>query len=292
MKKLILPIAISAITALTLHSLEAQIRTPAASPAAEIKQTVGLTEVTVNYSRPSAKGRVVFGDLVPMGQMWRTGANTATKITFSDNVKLGGQEVKKGSYAIITAPNPDNWKVMLYMYESSNWGSYAEQEPAVVFAVPADKTPEFEETFSISFKDVANNSANIELRWEQTRVSIPLEVEFETRVMEDIKRVLSGPSPNDYSAAAAYYHDNKKDLNQALEWIQKSNSMAPRYWNLRREALILAELGRTDEAVKVAEKSLAMASESGDDNYVRMNKKSIDEWNAKKGAGAKPAKKN
>lgn len=287
MKKLILPIAVAVMTALTIHSLEAQIRTPAASPAAELKQTVGLTEVAVIYSRPSAKGRVVFGDLVPMGQLWRTGANTATKITFSDNVKLAGQEVKKGSYTLITAPSEGSWKVMLHMYESGNWSSYADKDAAIAFAVPADKTAEFAETFTISITDISNVGANIELRWEQTRVAIPLEVEFDTRVMEDIKRVLSGPGAGDYSAAAAYYHENGKDLTQALEWIQKSNSMMPRYWNVRREALILAELGRTGEAIKVAEKSLSMASESGDDNYVRMNKKSIDEWNAKMKGGSK-----
>lgn len=281
MKKLILPVFVMFMTALSIHTLEAQIRTPQPSPAAEVKQTVGLTEVTIVYSRPSAKGRVVFGDLVPMGQLWRTGANAATKLTFSDNVKLGGQELKKGSYAIITAPGAEMWKVMLHVYDGSNWTAYTEKEPAVSFSVKSDKTAEFTETFTIAVNDVTSTSANIDIRWENTKVSLPLMVEFDATVMENIKRVMSGPSAGDMAAAANYYHDNGKDLNQALEWIQKANASTPRYWTLRREAMILADLGRYEEAVKTAEKSLAMASEGGDDAYVKMNKKSIEEWTPK-----------
>jgi hypothetical protein len=281
MKKLILPVFVMFMTALSIHTLEAQIRTPQPSPAAELKQTVGLTEVAIVYSRPSAKGRVVFGDLVPMDQLWRTGANSATKITFSENVKLGGQEVKKGAYAIITAPGKEMWKVMLHNYDGTNWTSYTEKEAAVTFAVKSDKTAEFTETFTIVVNDVTSNSANIDIRWENTKVSLPLMVEFDAAVMENIKRVMSGPSAGDLAAAANYYHDNGKDLNQALEWIQKANASAPRYWTLRREAMILADLGRYEEAVKTAEKSLALASEGGDDAYVKMNKKSIEEWTPK-----------
>ncbi|MBX2928792.1 MAG: DUF2911 domain-containing protein [Saprospiraceae bacterium] len=283
MKKVFLSIAIAAMTALSIHTLEAQIRTPAASPSAELKQTVGLTEVTINYSRPSAKGRVVFGDLVPMNELWRTGANAATKLTFGDNVKVAGKELKKGSYAIITAPGQDGWKVMLHMYESTNWGSYAEKEPFAAFVIRPDRTAEFTETFTIAINDITTTTASIDIRWENTKISIPLEVEVDTRVQDDIKRVMAGPSAGDYSAAASYYHDNGKDLNQALEWIQKANASTPRYWTLRREAQILGDLKRYDEAIKVAEKSSALASESGDDAYVRMNKKSIEEWSKMKG---------
>ncbi len=278
MKKLFLPAIVMVITVLSLHSLQAQIRTPQPSPAAEVKQTVGLTEITINYSRPSAKGRVVFGDLVPLGQTWRTGANAATKFTFSDNVRLGGVDVKKGSYAVLTVPAADTWKVMLYPYESTSWGSYSDKEPAAAFTVRADKTPEFTETFTINLTDITSSSANVELRWEQTRVMIPLMVDFDERVMADIKRVMAGPSANDYYAAATYYHENKKDLDQALEWAKKGNAMSPQFWTLRREALILADLGRYQEAIATAERSMAMAKEAGNDEYVRMNKKSIDQW--------------
>lgn len=281
MKKLILPLFVMFMTALSIHTLEAQIRTPQPSPAAEVKQTVGLTDVTIVYSRPSAKGRVVFGDLVPMDQLWRTGANSATKLTFSENVKLGGQEVKKGSYALITAPGKDMWKVMLHNYDGTNWTTYTEKEPAVVFSVKSDKTAEFTETFTIAVNDVTTTSASIDIRWENTKASLPLMVEFDAAVMENIKRVMSGPSAGDLAAAANYYHDNGKDLKQALEWIQKANASTPRYWTLRREAMILADLGRYEEAVKTAEKSLTLASDSGDDAYVKMNKKSIEEWTPK-----------
>lgn len=287
MKKLFLPVFMVAMTAFSLHTLEAQIRTPQPSPTAEIKQTVGLTEVSVVYSRPSAKGRVVFGDLVQMGQMWRTGANSATKLTFSDNVKIAGMDIKKGSYAIITVPGEKSWKVSLYEYESTNWGSYNEKTPVLSIAVNADKTAEFTETFTIAINDITNNSANIDIRWENTKVTLPLTVDYDTRVMDDIKRVMAGPSSSDYMAAATYYHENGKDINQALEWAKKANEMAPRYWTLRREAMILGDMGRFDEAIKVAEKSIALATEGGDDAYVRMNKKSIEDWTAKKNKGKK-----
>ncbi len=231
----------------------------------------------------------MFGDLVPMDQVWRTGANSATKITFSENVKLGGQEVKKGSYALLTVPGKDMWKVMLHNYESTNWGSYTDKAAAVAFSVKSDKTAEFTETFTIAVNDVTSNSANIDIRWENTKASLPLMVEFDAAVMENIKRVMAGPSAGDLAAAANYYHDNGKDLNQALEWIQKANASTPRYWTLRREAMILADLGRYEEAVKTAEKSLALASEGGDDAYVKMNKKSIEEWTPKIKPAQQPA---
>lgn len=287
MKNLILPFAVMALTAMSIHTMEAQIRTPQPSPTAEFKQTVGLTEVSVSYSRPSARGRVVFGDLVPYGEKWRTGANSATKLSFSDNVKLGGEEIKKGAYALVTVPTADSWKVLLFPYDSPNWGSYEDKEPMVAFAVAAAKTADFTETFTIGVSDVTNSGANIEIRWANTKVNLPLVVEYDARVMEDIKRVMAGPGAGDYSAAANYYHDNKKDLNQALEWIQKANSMAPRYWTLRREAMILGDLGRYEEAIKVADKSTALATEGGDDAYVRMNKKSVEEWTAMMKKGGK-----
>lgn len=259
-----------------------QIQTPAPSPTAEYKQKVGLTDVMVQYSRPSAKGRTIFGAdknaIVPFGTIWRTGANSATKLSFGDDVKLGGQAVKKGDYALLTTPGATEWKIMLYPYESTNWGSYPEKTPAVTIMAKPTKLASKVETFTIDLNDQQANLAHLDLIWEMTKVSVPLEVEVEKKVMANIERVMGGPTANDYFQAASYYHDNKKDLNQALAWIKKANEKDPQYWMLRREALILADLGRKPDAIAAATRSLEMAKKAKNDEYVRMNEASIAEW--------------
>jgi hypothetical protein len=260
---------------------QAQVQTPAASPTAELKQKVGLTDVTIVYSRPSAKGRTVFAanGLVPMGQAWRTGANSATKISFSDPVKVGGVELKKGDYALLTVPGDMEWKAMFFPYETTNWGAYPDKTPAVTVTIKAEKMGAKVETFTIDLNDVRNESASIVLMWENTRVAIPFTVEVDSRVMASIDRVMAGPSANDYAAAAGYYLDNKKDLNKALEWIKKANASNPSaYWNLYREALILGELGLKKEAIAAAEKSMAEAQKAKNEEYVKMNKDAIAKW--------------
>lgn len=277
-----------ALTTLSIFA-DAQIRTPQPSPTASFKQSVGLTEITLDYSRPSMKDRTIFAKdgVVPFDQVWRLGANSATKFTFGDDVKLGGQEVKKGSWAVLAVPSTDQWKIMLYPYDSGNWSSYTEKTPSVTLSVKPMAAGAKVETFTINIDNVRNTSATIDILWENTKVSIPLEVEVDKRVMAAIDETLAGPTADDYYAAATYYHEAGKDLNQALTWIQKATSGdEPRFWQVRREALILADLGRYDEAVKAAEKSKMLAEQAKNDDYVRMNTKSIEEWSMKaKGKG-------
>ncbi len=284
MKNLFFNICAFAILVLFTVDATAQIRTPQPSPGSKVTQTVGLTEITIEYSRPGAKGRTVFSKdgIVPFGGMWRTGANSATKLTFGDDVKIGGQNLKKGSYALFTKPNATEWQIMLFNYDTPSAGGYGDKTPVITFSAKPMMLNDMVETFTIDINDITNTTANINLIWEKTKVSLPLEVEVESRVLADIERVMAGPSANDYAAAANYYFASKKDLSKALEWMQKANAMGARYWNLRTESLILAELGRTKEAIATAEKSLAMAKEAGDDAYIRMNEASIKEWNMKK----------
>lgn len=283
MKNLFLNICAIATFLIVAVSANAQIRTPAPSPGSELKQTVGLTEITINYSRPSAKGRTIFSKdgVVPFGSMWRTGANSATKITFGDDVKIGGQEVKKGSYALFSKPEMNEWTIMLFNYDTPNAGGYGDKTAVATFMAKPKMMGDATETFTIAVNDITSTTANIDLMWEKTKVSLPLQVEVEKRVMADIDRVMAGPSQNDYAAAANYLFETKKDLNKALEYMQKANAKDPRYWNLRAESLILAALNRKADAVKTAEKSLAMAKEAKDDAYIRMNEKSIAEWSKK-----------
>ena len=262
-------------------SAMAQISTPSPSPTAEVSITVGLTDVTVNYSRPGVKDRTIFAEdgLVPFGNMWRTGANAATKLTFGDDVKLGGSVVEAGSYALLTIPMAEEWKFMLYPYESGNWGSYREKDPAAAFMASVSNAGRMVETFTIDINNLRNNSASIDFMWEETLVSVPLEVEIHERVMADIKRTMAGPSSGDYYAAASYLHDSGTNLETALEYIQKANEGEnARFWMMRRQALILNDLGRKAEAIKAAQRSLDMAKEAGNEDYVRMNTASIEEW--------------
>jgi hypothetical protein len=277
MKKVLLPV----LALFLAFSVHAQIRTPSASPTANFSTTVGLTDVAIEYSRPSAKDRVIFAEdgLVPFGNIWRTGANSATKLSFSDAVTIGGVEVEAGDYAVLTMPMASEWKFMLYPYESGSWGSYVEKDPAAAFMVPAAATGHMVETFTIGVNNVRNESATIDFAWENTMVSVPLAVNVHDRVMANIKQVMAGPTMNDYYAAASYMHDAGVNLEQALEYIQMATSSDDaRYWVVRREALILADLGRTDEAIKAANRSMELAKAAGNNDYVRMNQKSIEEW--------------
>jgi hypothetical protein len=280
MKKLLLNVFALALTV----SSFAQISTPAASPGAQITQAVGLTEIMVDYSRPAMKGRTIFAadGLVPFGKIWRTGANGATKITFGQDAKVGGEAVKAGDYALLTVPNAKDWTFMLYPYEGRSWNSYTEKEAAAKFMVPTTKTAMPVESFTIGVNNVTSNGATIDFMWANTMVSVPVEVEVHELVMADIKRMTAGPSTNDYYAAASYLHDSGTDNALALEFIQKATSGEnPGFWMVRREALILADLNRTQEAIAAAKRSLAMAKEAGNDDYVRMNESSIAEWTNK-----------
>lgn len=265
--------------------LPAQIQTPSASPSGKVEQRVGLTDCTIEYSRPSMKGRKVFGELVPFGDVWRTGANAATKLTFSEDLMVGGQEVKKGAYALLTKPGEKTWMVMLYPHTSTSYGSYLESTATPVsFSVETVKrSGDPVETFTMGFDNLTNHGGDLYLLWENTYVAIPLKVNTDKAVEASIAKVMGGPSAGDYSAAAGYYYSEKKDLNKALEWINKSIGMGnERYWVLRTKSMIQADLGDYTGAIETANKSLEMAKAEDDSAYVRMNEASIAEWKKKK----------
>lgn len=262
----------------------AQIKTPAASPAQTMTQTVGLTEMTVEYSRPAMRGRTIFGDLVPYGKMWRTGANANTKITFSEDVKIGGKEVKAGTYALFTKPNSASWDVYFYS-DSSNWGTPENWDDAKVVAmVKADvyPIPMNIESFTISFDDLTGSSVNLGIMWEKSYVAVPITVNTDKAVSESIKQVMNGPTANDYYAAAVYHLENGKDINQAKTWIDKAVSMnGEAFWYQRQQSLIYAKAGDKKGAIKAAKSSMELAEKAGNADYVALNKKSLKEWGEK-----------
>lgn len=266
-----------------INEVSAQIKTPAASPSCKIVQTAGLTDITIEYSRPSVKGRTIFGGLVPYGELWRTGANKNTTISFSDKVTIDNKELKAGAYAIFTVPNPDSWEVIFYT-DTENWGTpsdFDESKVALRVTVPAKRSNDAIESFSIWIDDLRDNSCTLNIGWDKTVVSVPIGLNTDATVEASIKRTMSGPSANDYYAAGRYYMESGKDINQAYEWLHKANEMDPRYWTLRQEAICLSKMGRYSEAIKVAERSLAEAVKAGNKEYERMNKESIAEWQSK-----------
>jgi len=265
--------------------LRAQLQTPAPSPAAKMEQKIGLTDVTLEYARPSKKGRVIFGDVVPYDAVWRTGANAATKITFSDDVTFGGAEVKKGSYALMTKPGKKTWSFMLYPHTSTSFGSYLESDvQAITVNAESVMMPEGidVETFMMGFDNLTNHGGNLYLLWEKTWVAVEIAVNTDKTVEASITKVMGGPSANDYFSAASYYYAEKKDLNKALDWVNTSIEKGnDKYWVLRTKSLIQADLGDKKGAIETATKSLELAKADDNPDYIRMNEDSIAEWKIK-----------
>ena len=266
------------------YSVNAQIKTPQPSPTGKMEQVVGLTNVSLEYSRPAMRGRAIFGELVPYGKTWRTGANANTKITFSDNVTVDGQELKAGTYAIFTVPNAESWDVIFYS-DASNWGTPQKWDDAKVAAKVSAKVyplPMDIESFTMSFDDLSDNSAVLGIMWENVYVGVKFEVPTDKTVTAAIDKVMNGPNAGDYYSAAVYYSSAGKDINQAKKWMEKAMSMSetPRYWQLRQQSLINAKAGDKVGAIKAAKASLAGAEKAGNADYVKMNKDSLKEWGA------------
>lgn len=195
-------------------TVSGQIETPAPSPSATLEQQVGLTKVTIKYSRPGMKGRTIFGDLVPFGETWRTGANANTTISFDTKVSIAGQELEKGTYAIYTVPKKDAWDVIFYK-DSNNWGvpqNWDDSKVALKATAKVEEMPVDVETFTIMIGNIKNDSAVLSFVWENTAASLKVNVPSEEMAMASIDRVMNGPTAGDYFAAASYFHDQKKDL--------------------------------------------------------------------------------
>lgn len=280
MKKLLV-FTMAAMVSLTAMG---QIQTPQPSPAAKLWQTVGLTEITVDYSRPSMRGRTIYGDLVPFGAMWRTGANAYTKISFDKDVTIAGKSVKAGTYSIFTKPGEKEWEVFFYT-DTQGGGVPRDWDENKVVAQTKVPTMPMEmpvETFTMTIDDVTSNGANLGIIWENTYVGVPFTVGTDDEVVANIERVMAGPSAGDYYASAVYYAGEGKDINKAKEWMDKAMSMTekPAFWQLRQQSLILAKAGDKKGAIEAAKKSLAGAEEAGNQDYIKMNKDSLKEWGA------------
>lgn len=280
MKKILMLFAAMTLTV----GLQAQIQTPQPSPFQKTEQKVGLTDVTLEYSRPSMRGRALYGDLVPFDKIWRTGANANTKITFSDDVEIGTTLVKAGTYAIFTKPGASKWDVYFYT-DSNNWGEpqkWDDSKVAAMVTVPAQPMTMEVETFTISFDDLKNDSAILGFLWGKTYVGVPLNFITDKIMSANIERVMNGPSFGDYYAAAVYYFQADKDIKQAKEWMDKAMELnkKPAFYQVRQKALIYAKAGDKKGAIAAAKESLKLSKEAGNDDYVALNTKTLKEWGA------------
>lgn len=263
----------------------AQIKTPQPSPLAKLEQKVGLTDMTVIYSRPNMRERAIFGNLVPYDTMWRTGANKNTTIEFSTPVTIGGKEVKAGEYAIFTKPTAKSWEIYFYN-DANNWGTPKTWDDTKVVAtvkVDTQTIPMKIETFTITFDDLTHESANLGIMWENVYVGIPIKTPTNKTVLDAITKTMNGPAATDYYNAAVYLYSTDQDINKSNEYMTKAMSMLekPRFWQLRKQSLILAKMGDKKGAIAAAEKSLVDAKASENADYIKMNTDSLKEWGAK-----------
>ena len=265
--------------------MKAQIQTPAPSPFSTLEQKVGLTDVTVKYSRPAMKGRKVFGDLVPFDAIWRTGANQNTTVSFSDDVTVEGKELKAGTYAIFTRPNEAVWEVFFYT-ATDNWGTPQEWDASKVAATVKVETMDIPmpiESFTITIDDLHNNGATLGIMWENTYVGVDFTVPTVSKATKSIEETMANKedlTANDYFAAGSYYFAEGMNMQQAKEWVDKAVEMGDgsAYWMMRTQSLIYAKMGDKEAAIEAAKRSLAAAQAAGNQDYVKMNKNSLQEW--------------
>ncbi len=285
MKKLTFLVLMFGLLLAGVPEINAQIDAPQPSPIATVTQEIGLTNMKIVYSRPGLKGRKMFGGHIPYGELWRTGANASTKITVSDDVQIEDNNLPKGTYALYTIPGEEEWTIIFHK-NITHWGTggknYNEKEDVFRFKVLSKRLNDKVETFTIDINDINNNGATINLLWGNTKVSFKVAVDTDSKVMADIKKKMKGVSGTTYYQAARYYHEAGKDGEQALEWIQKAIELeGEKFWMYRLKALILADLKKYKQATKAAKKSSTLAEEAGNEDYVRMNKASIEEWKEK-----------
>jgi hypothetical protein len=281
MKKTILALAVI----LSSFGSQAQVLTPQPSPKCTLNQMVGLTDVEIEYSRPATKGRNIFGDLVPFGKVWRTGANSNTTISFSEDVVIDGKPLKKGKYALFTLPKVESWEVIFYS-KTDNWGNpevWNEADVALRASVVPEMLNRNIESLTIDISNLDNNFAYLNIAWEKTLVALKFEVPTQKMAQASIDKVLAGPSAGDYFSAAQFYLQSNGDLTKALTYVNKAlelNKQNP-FWYTKLKSLIQAKLGDKKGAIETAKISLAAAKVAKNNDYIKMNEDNILEWSKK-----------
>lgn len=253
-------------------SMAQTLNTPAPSTTQTIKQNFGLGSIELSYSRPNLKGRTAIGELVPFGKIWRTGANNATTLTFTDDVMIGGKNVAAGKYGLLTIPEKNSWTIIITkQLDVTSASAYKEESDVARVSVTPSVSKENIETFSMQFANVKGSSCDLVLSWENTVIALPINAEVDKKIMKQIDNIMTKDNLP-YFNAAMYYMDNGKDLNQALVWFTKATENNPTaYWVHHQRANCLAKLGKKSEAITAASKSLELATAAKNPDYVKLN---------------------
>jgi Protein of unknown function (DUF2911) len=252
----------------------AQLKTPAPSPTQTIKQDFGISTVELSYSRPGVKGRKIFGDIVPFGKVWRTGANSATTLTFADEVTIGNTKIPAGKYGLLTIPEKKNWTIIISKQtDVTSPAAYKPEMDLVRITSPVNRVKESIETFTMQFTNVKPASCELHIMWDKSTVMLPITTDIDAKIMANINSLMKTDNPP-YYQAAVYYMENGKDLNQALTWFNKAVEAQPdAYWVQHQWANCLAKLGKKTEAKAAATRSKELAITAKNDDYVRLNDK-------------------
>lgn len=264
----------TAIAVFTLLNMSAQqLTTPAPSPTQTIKQNFGLSAIELSYSRPSMKGRKIFGDLVPFGQVWRTGANAATTISFGDEVTINGTKIPAGKYGLLTIPGEKEWTIIISKQtDVTSPDAYKQDQDIVRVTVAPQTMPVIMETFTISFDFMKSNSCVLSILWDKTWVAFEITTDVDSKVMKSIDNIMNKDN-KPYYAAASYYFDNGKDMNQALSWVNKAVEATPNAqpWVHTLKTRILVKLGKKEEAIAAANNAIRIAKETKYPEFVKQN---------------------
>lgn len=250
----------------------AQLKLPPASSSQTVIQGLGISTITLTYSRPNTNGRAVFTDLAPYGEVWRTGANGIPSITFDTPVTVAGRQVDAGTYGLLTIPGEDRWTV-IFSKNSQQWGAYSynQDEDLFRFEVKPQQLDKATETFTMSFSDVQPQSAKLDIAWEKTKISVDLTVDQDAEIMASIDQAMNGET-KPFFLAAQYYYTNNKDIQKALEWVNEADkASAPvpyiKYWKAR----IQLKAGDKAGAVATATQGIEIAKQQNNPEYVKLN---------------------
>lgn len=268
-KLILLSVVFSAFT----HTGFTQVSMPALSPTQTIKQDFGIGEIELTYSRPAAKGRKIFGDLVPMNKLWRTGANAATRIRFSEPVEIGGKKLDSGTYVIYSIPNPGSWEVIINK-GIDNWGTdgYKETEDVVRFITTPVKIRPALESLTLDFSDLTATSCVLNIKWEKTSVPVLIVTDFKSKLKAQLEAALLGDN-KPYWEAARFFTEFDKDLDRALNYVtQALENNKEAFWIWLYKANIQKEMGDKTGALESSKKSMELARTLKNEDYIKMNK--------------------
>lgn len=259
----------------SMASVDAQqLRTPQPSPSQTVKQDFGIGNIELSYSRPAVRGRKVFGDLVPYGNVWRTGANNPTLLTFSEEVMIGGTKIPAGKYGLLSIPEKDNWTLILTkQLDVTSPAAYKQESDVVRVSAKPVTLKDPVETFTIQFANVKPASTDLQIMWDNVAVSLPITMDVDGKVMAQINNAMNRDN-RPYFQSAMYYLENGKDLNQAIAWLDKAIEQQPNaFWIHHQRANALARAGKKAEARTAAQKSMELAKAANNGDYVRLNEK-------------------